>query len=876
MKKIIKKTALVVALSVAISPFQGEIFHNTIVVEAANTITSYADLQTAASKGGTYTLGASVSVKEPIEIPKGKTLTLRQDSGNTFVIGTKTEDIKNIYEVSGTLKLGTSATGTVNVRGGDSDGKRYTTNAIIAVNDGGTLEVENAKLYHSKSRAILISGGTVNMTGGIITTNDAVNSSKTYGGAIMVKDSGKFTMSGGTISKNDHGAVYISSSAVFHMKGGVITNNAAGAGKLTTNTLQYGGGVYVDNGTFYMTGGKIYGNTSYKAGAGVCVDEKGTFNVSGSPYIESTDDVYLSTGQKIYVKDTLQIPNDTMSDGKTAISAPLFTINTTFGEEQLGKTVAASSIDALSGSEFIKMFALKNSNYTLAAEGKNINISKICTLKYNGNGGLNVPESQSVNWNETVSVSSIVPTRTGYTFLGWNSDIDGKGSSYSSGGSIVITKNTELYAQWSENNITVTYHANGGERAPAGTTEKYSKGVTITYDIPTRTGYTFIGWNTRPDGTGTNYNGGNVVQEDLTLYAQWKADTISVTYNQNDGSNKENIVVEGNASQGIAVKSEVPVREGYIFTGWNTAQDGSGASYSEGTILYQNTILYAQWKKMITYTLTYDVQGGYFKGAVTEKYVSGTIAVVTSEKPLKDGYTFIGWNTKEDGSGEMYMGDSAVTINGNITLYAQWEKNKSTQGAQTSAISQYAPKLKVTSKGTKLALSWTFNGDVDGYEVYVSSSSTKGRYTSVKDVKKLSASYTDSALKSGKTAKIKVTAYKVLNGKKVYSKYSNVVSKTLISKPAISSVKYKKKAKKATIKWKSIPGITKYVIYQKAGKGKYKKIYSAKAASNTITISLKSVKKGKKVSYKIRAYKKVGSTKVYSPYSAVKSVKKTN
>ena len=83
-----------------------------------------------------------------------------------------------------------------------------------------------------------------------------------------------------------------------------------------------------------------------------------------------------------------------------------------------------------------------------------------------------------------------------------------------------------------------------------------------------------------------------------------------------------------------------------------------------------------------------------------------------------------------------------------------------------------------------------------------------------------------------------------------------------------------KKTKKATIQWLAPTGLSGIEIYQKIGTGKYKKIYTAKGTSKKSVVSLAKVKKGKKVSYKIRYYKKSGNTKVYSMYSNVKTIKR--
>lgn len=126
-------------------------------------------------------------------------------------------------------------------------------------------------------------------------------------------------------------------------------------------------------------------------------------------------------------------------------------------------------------------------------------------------------------------------TKTGYLFSSWNTKSDGTGTSYTNKQSVknLTTVNggvINLYAQWKPITYTVKFDGNG---ADGGSTAS----MTMTYDEPKRltpNGYTrksheFIGWNTKADGSGTNY-GDNVNVKNLTtvngatvtLYAQWR------------------------------------------------------------------------------------------------------------------------------------------------------------------------------------------------------------------------------------------------------------------------------------------------------------------------------------------------------------------
>lgn len=120
------------------------------------------------------------------------------------------------------------------------------------------------------------------------------------------------------------------------------------------------------------------------------------------------------------------------------------------------------------------------------------------------------------------------------------------------------------------------------------------------------------------------------------------------------------------------------VLEGYNFTGWNTAANGSGTSYVNGASikLTQNLILYAQWSKQIQdvyYTITFNSNNQAATGttaSIREK--AGTTVTLTANGYSLTDYKFIGWNTASNGSGIAYANGASVTLNEDLTLYAQW------------------------------------------------------------------------------------------------------------------------------------------------------------------------------------------------------------
>ncbi|WP_206669721.1 InlB B-repeat-containing protein [Paenibacillus luteus] len=345
-------------------------------------------------------------------------------------------------------------------------------------------------------------------------------------------------------------------------------------------------------------------------------------------------------------------------------------------------------------------FSMGASNVTLYAQWT---LNPTYTVTYNGNGstGGSVPtDSGSYEQDVTVSVynnnGNLV--RTHYTFAGWNTKADGTGTDYAAGSAFNMgASNVTLYAQWTLNpTYTVTYNGNGSTGGNVPTDSgSYEQGITVSVNDNignlVKTGYTFAGWNTQADGTGTDYAAGaafNMGASNVTLYAQWTLNpTYTVTYNGNGSTGGSVPTDSGSYEQGITVSVYDNignlVKTGYTFAGWNTQADGTGANYAVGTAFNMdasNVTLYAQWTLNPTYTVTYNGNGNTGGNVPTDSssYEQDvTVSVYNNSGNLvKTGSTFAGWNTKADGTGTAYAVGTAFNMGAsNVTLYAQWTLN---------------------------------------------------------------------------------------------------------------------------------------------------------------------------------------------------------
>ena len=117
-------------------------------------------------------------------------------------------------------------------------------------------------------------------------------------------------------------------------------------------------------------------------------------------------------------------------------------------------------------------------------------------------------------------------------------------------------------------------------------------------------------------------------------------------------------------------------RQGYKFIGWNTKADGTGTSYSDKQEISECTeslYLYAQWK-INEYEVTFNANSG--TGTMSKQIMKYNVSTKLNKNLFtKEGYTFNGWNTKIDGTGEKYTDEQAISIKENLTLYAIWKQN---------------------------------------------------------------------------------------------------------------------------------------------------------------------------------------------------------
>ena len=203
------------------------------------------------------------------------------------------------------------------------------------------------------------------------------------------------------------------------------------------------------------------------------------------------------------------------------------------------------------------------------------------------------------------------PTKTGYTFAGWDSEVP----------ETIPAENKSFKALWTINQYTFTFDADGGSDV-AAITQNYGTKIE-TPAAPTKTGYTFAGWVPAIPET--------VPAENMSFKAQWTINQYTLTFNADNGTEDVKI------TQNYGTKFEspaTPTKTGYTFAGWDMD--------IPETIPAENMSFTAKWIAN-QYTLTFDSNGGSDVAAITQDY--GT-KIDTPAAPTKTGYTFAGWDNE--------------------------------------------------------------------------------------------------------------------------------------------------------------------------------------------------------------------------------------
>ena len=384
---------------------------------------------------------------------------------------------------------------------------------------------------------------------------------------------------------------------------------------------------------------------------------------------------YVLSGD--YTNDTLTFTAQFTQNGKTAV---IYDYNG--GKDSDGNS--HKKWEGVAGTAFQEELpTITRDGYTLTApqtpeiypdEGAEVIVAswtaKNYTIKYNKNNddATGTTRNQSATYDANVTLTSNGYTLAGSEFKGWATSADGE-PVYADGATVKnLTTGTEitLYAVWETKDITVTFNAGGGVWATDNSTVQTvtgKAGGTLTKPAdPTRTGYTFSGWEGSVPDT--------IPTVDTTYTAKWTANTYKVSFNANGGTGSiADQSFTYDQEQALSANNGSITREGWHFLGWATSEQG-GVTYGDGaavknlTSVANGTVtLYAVWSED-SYSITYDYAGGSVESSNPSIAKTGE-TVTLANKPTRDGYEFAGWTSNEaqiNNEGKFTMPAKNVTI----------------------------------------------------------------------------------------------------------------------------------------------------------------------------------------------------------------------
>ena len=269
------------------------------------------------------------------------------------------------------------------------------------------------------------------------------------------------------------------------------------------------------------------------------------------------------------------------------------------------------------------------------------------SFSFDSNGGTAVDTLTQTYDNAFVPPAD--PSRTGYTFLGWQPALPDS----------VPAADMTFTAQWKVNTYTLAFDANGG--TPVDTiVQNYDTALVPPAD-PSRTGYTFLGWEPAlPD---------SIPPYDITYTAQWQVNSYVLSFDSDGGTPVDTIVQNYDTA---LVPPADPVLTGHLFAGWMPALPDSIPPHDAHYV--------AMWQRC-DYTLQFDTDGGNALSPLRSPYGA---ALVPPSPPQREGFNFLGWEPQIP----TYMPAS------DLTCKARWERAEftltfdSNQGSSVTAISQ--------------------------------------------------------------------------------------------------------------------------------------------------------------------------------------------
>ena len=465
----------------------------------------------------------------------------------------------------------------------------------------------------------------------------------------------------------------------FFTSGTISSCSFVGDISITSNSDQAGATACGIAGT--MMSGTI--SDCYSAGNITVTCDSGNANAYGIAYVQS------GTVSNCYAlnKEITATANgpDSSNAGKIANKGTLSDNHGWAGMEVNNDVVTDGTASNTNGQAIYAETFWNNLDTTLQTEAAYLEPK--FSLTYNANGGSGTVSSTYTKYAsgepEIVKSGNDLTVKEGHEFAKWNTHADGAGTDYNPPDPFVITKNENLYAQWTPITYTVKFNENGGTGDMQNQDITYGSGTHLTANAFTKEGHSFTGWATSPDGAVVYTDGTDgsklttTANELVNLYAVWTPDIYTVKFDNNTGTGT---MADQEFTYGVSqALSEMTFTapDDKEFAGWALSANGAPKYSNKATVLNlpydqnKQITLYANWTSASsTAPTTHTVTFKDGENVVSELLVSDGETVQAPEL-TKTGYTLSGWN-KEDGTKWNFASE---TVTDDITLTANWTGN---------------------------------------------------------------------------------------------------------------------------------------------------------------------------------------------------------
>ena len=589
--------------------------------------------------------------------------------------------------------------------------------SIFRVTGGSTLTLTDSAPTATHSDASLPAGGLITGGKGFKYDNGAGQSYNYYGGGVYVETGASFVLAGGTIyacgvqsgaNQAFGGGIYAEGGSVT-MTGGAIRNCAvssdygasggaiyAKAGSVTMSggvisgcSAKDGGGILTSGCTVQITGGRIENCKASGRGGGLYISDHADqisvldAAISGCEAkrgggLALTKFAELELGENARITGCTATEKDDTEAGAIEYGAAIYMdLDSTFTVNYPGNFLYANG-GRVEGTVYVGtnkigtknnyLDSVKATNAIDHTDGKPTTVftgDVSCEGDIRGgifHGSVTVTDS---NGNMGPAWEKFCGNISGGTFYGpVTTECHVSGGTFYRG--LTMNKNAKLSGQPIDtgdviNDTTNTPNPNGtpvtvtydyGERGGIYAKQIVQAGEkAIQPDVPSRQGYQFTDWYLDD----TKYDFNTAVTKDMTLTAKWTANSYTITFDTDGGSEVAPIAQDYGTD---ITAPAAPTKTGYTFMGWNPALPA--------TMPAENMTIKAQWR-INRYTITFDTDGGSAVAPITQDY--GT-PITAPADPTREGYTFIGWDTEIPTT--MPAGDMTIT--------AKWKDSEKPTG----------------------------------------------------------------------------------------------------------------------------------------------------------------------------------------------------